>query len=288
MGFVEVSIYILNIFMILIGIYLAILYIKSKELHSFSFYNIIVMSMIILFDNIIRLIPFNKFPTFFHYLQAFLLVSFDKMILSILSMQIVVIYIIIMWVEIYINHEKLIFIIGFLVCTVISVVLTTIFIAIPRDVSYSGSYYYCESTHVKKVLDIAYNCILIIINICCISVVLAYFSKKKKAAEEGIIEDLGYKKQYIRFLLIFFTNILFILELFLIIYDYLPGNIDFIYLFSCLIIDIVYSFNSTVRRATKSIFCKKRFGLDQISQQLKKKNTFEDDVGEDDILEDED
>ena len=78
MGFVEVSIYILNVLMILIGLYLGFLYYKSKELHSYSFYNIIIMSMTILLDNIIRLIPTHSMATFFHYLQAFLLVFLIK------------------------------------------------------------------------------------------------------------------------------------------------------------------------------------------------------------------
>lgn len=276
MGFVEVSIYILNVLMILIGLYLGFLYYKSKELHSYSFYNIIIMSMTILLDNIIRLIPTHSMATFFHYLQAFLLVFFDKMILSILSMQIIVIYIIIMWVETYINNEKKIFIIGMLVCLVISALITTIYIAGPKEISDFDSYFYCYGDWPpKRTIDIVFNAILLSTNIFCIAVVLAYFSKKKKAAEEGAIEDLGYKNQYIRFFILFFINILFITESYLIIFDKLLWSIDFIYLCSCLVVDLGYSINSTVINETRRIFCKLRIGTNNSpSETIMRKDSF--------------
>ena len=54
---VKITAYILNAVMILIGIYLAFLFIKSKALHTYSCYNIAIMSCTILLDNIIRIIP---------------------------------------------------------------------------------------------------------------------------------------------------------------------------------------------------------------------------------------
>ena len=284
MGFVEVSIYILNVLMILIGLYLFFLFIKSKDFHGYSTYNIIVMSLTILLDNIIRIIPIKSFPTFFHYMEAFLLVFFDKLILSILSMQIILIYIGIMWVETYYNNEKMIFIIGIITCIVVSAILATLYIAIPKDIFEADSYYYCVSDWGGKIyIDVSFNAFLLAINFFCIVVVLTYFSKKKKSAEEGTIEDLGYKRQFIRFLIIFFINILFILEIFLIIYDLLPGNIDFIYLCSCLVVDLCYSINSNVINETKKIFCKNRITNTESTEfKLNKKNSFGEDVHDDD------
>ena len=288
MGFVEVSIYILNVFMILIGVYLFFLFIKSKDIHDYSNYNIIIMSLTILLDNIIRIIPTKSMPTFFHYLQAFFLVFFDKMILSILSMQIIVIYIIIMWVQTYYVHQKWIFIIGTVACIVISAILTTFYIAIPDGIYEGNSYYYCDGNWGGKVvIDVVFNSLLLAINFFCIAVVLAFFSKKKQAAEAGMIEDLGYKRQFIRFLIIFFINILFILESFLIIYDKLPGNIDFIYLCSCLIVDLCYSINSTVIDETKKIFCRNRItNLNNAPETLIKQNTFGEETLEDELTDD--
>ena len=64
------------------------------------------MSLILTTDNIIRLTPTRSMQTFFHYLQDFLFVFFDKMILSILSMQIIVVYIGIIMKNIYLQSEK--------------------------------------------------------------------------------------------------------------------------------------------------------------------------------------
>ena len=49
--------------------------------------------------------------------------------------------------------------------------------------------------------------IILAINVFCIAVVLLYISKKNKQAKEGLIEDLGYKNQLIRFIFIFILNI---------------------------------------------------------------------------------
>ena len=284
--YVKVCIYVLNGFMILIGIYLAFLFFKSKELHTYSCYNIIIMSFIILLDNIIRVIPIQSWPVFFHYLQACLLVFFDKVILSILSMQIMVIYIGIIQTEFYEKKEKLIFIFGTLICILISAIMTTLFIAIPGDITHDEEaelYYYCNGDWTgKTIIDSIFNGILLCINFFCTVVVIAYYSKKRKAAEEGIIEDLGYKKKYIRFIILFFINILIIVEEYLIIYDKLPGNIDLIYLCSCLIIDLCYSINSIIIEETKRIICRKGISKIDRSTTLMKTNTFGENINNED------
>ena len=283
MGFDQVCIYILNILMIIIGCYLFFLYIKSKEFHTYSCYNLIVMSLIITLDNIIRLLPIKDLPTFFHYLQAFLLVFFDKMILTVLSMQIIIIYIGIIFTDIYFHNEKKIFIIGFLVCIGVSAILTTLFITVSEEKIVDYNYFYCSSDwNGKRVLDTILNAILICINFFCTVVILAYYSKKKKAAEEGAIEDLGYKRQFIRFLILLFINVLMVVESYLIIYDVIVNYTDLIYLISCLIVDLGYSINYTVIKVTSYIFCKKTIDNDNVNNTLIKKGTFGDELNEDD------
>ena len=291
MGFVEASIYILNVLMILIGIYLIFLYLKSKDFQTYSTFNILIMSLTILLDNIVRIIPLKSAPAFFHYLQAFLLVLCDKMILSFLSMQIVVIYIAIIWMETYYKNEKKIFIIGTIICFAISAIITTLFVFIPEKLYEDDhtTYYYCDDWNGKRIIDVTYIGILLFINFFCIVVLLVYFSKKKKEAEEGKIDDYGYRRQFIRFLIIFFVNMIFVTESLLIIYDFLPGNVDFIYLCSCLVVDLCYSINSNVIKETSKIFCRKRNqnqNSDLDGDMIIKKNTFGDDaddgLGEDD------
>ena len=289
MGFVEVCIYILNVLMILIGIYLFVLYLKSKDFQTYSTFNILFMSLTILLDNITRIIPSKSLPNFFHYLQAFILVLCDKMILSFLSMQIVVIYIAIMWEETYFKNEKKIFIIGTIICTAISAVITSLFIWIPNELYEGSSYYYCVNKWKGKIIiDVVFNSILLCLNFFCIVVLLAYFSKKKKEVESGKIEDYGYKEKFIRFLILFFINILFITESFLIIYEKLPGNVDFIYLCSCLVVDLCYSINSNVIKETKKLFCRKKtqISIEGYDEELVIKNTFGEDVDQNTLGED--
>ena len=289
MGFVEVCIYILNVLMILIGIYLFVLYLKSKDFQTYSTFNILFMSLTILLDNIARIIPSKSLPNFFHYLQAFILVLCDKMILSFLSMQIVVIYIAIMWEETYFKNEKKIFIIGTIICIAISAVITSLFIWIPNELYEGSSYYYCVNKWKGKIIiDVVFNSILLCLNFFCIVVLLVYFSKKKKEVESGKIEDYGYKEKFIRFLILFFINILFITESFLIIYEKLPGNVDFIYLCSCLVVDLCYSINSNVIKETKKLFCRKKTQtpIEGYDEELVIKNTFGEDVDQNTLGED--
>ena len=289
MSFVEVSIYILNVLMILIGIYLFILYLKSKDFQTYSTFNILFMSLTLLLDNITRIIPSKSLPNFFHYLQAFILVLCDKMILSFLSMQIVVIYIAIMWEETYFKNEKKIFIIGTIICIAISAVITSLFIWIPNELYEGSSYYYCVNKWKGKIIiDVVFNSILLCLNFFCIVVLLVYFSKKKKEVESGKIEDYGYKEKFIRFLILFFINILFITESFLIIYEKLPGNVDFIYLCSCLVVDLCYSINSNVIKETKKLFCRKKtqIPIEGYDEELVIKNTFGEDVDQNTLGED--
>ena len=274
-NYVRICFYILNGFMILIGIYLAFLFIKSKALHIYSCYNIIIMSCTILLDNIIKIIPTYSLPNFCHYLQAFFLVLFDKMILSILSMQIIVIYLGIIKTEIYEKNQKTIFIFGTLLCLVISGILTSLCVFIPKEIKDNSMYYYCDTYwNGKLYIDSFFNGVLLGINFFCSVVVLFHFIKMKKAAESGAIEDLGYKQKLIRFLVLFVINILMNVEQFLIIYKKLPGNTDIVYLCSCLIIDICYSANHIVVQETLRIICRKKKFDRSASSSLKKTNTY--------------
>ena len=55
-----IVIIVINCFIVIISLYLTFLYIKSKELHSYSCRHIIVLSLSILIDNIVRLIPISR------------------------------------------------------------------------------------------------------------------------------------------------------------------------------------------------------------------------------------
>jgi len=275
----RITAYILNAFMILIGIYLAFLFIKSKALHTYSCYNIAIMSCTILLDNIIRIIPTKSLHYSCHYAQAIFLVLFDKMIITILTMQVIVVYIGIIKTEIYEKYQKIIFILGILSCVLISAILTPIFVFGPGKIKYNEEmYYYCQTDWTpKKIIDGFLNGALFAINFFCSIVVLIHYVKKKKEAESGAIEDLGYKQKWIRFLVLFFINTLMIIEQFLIVFGAFRNtfiNTDIVYLVSCLIIDLGYSINDIVIKETLRIICRKKSTNNKDPESLMKMNTY--------------
>ena len=286
---VKICFYVLNSVMILIGIYLAFLFIKSKALHTYSCYNIAIMSTTILLDNIIKIIPTEALNEYCKRAQAFFLVLFDKMIVTILSMQVIVTYIGIIKTEIYEKHQKMIFIIGLLSCLLISGILTIIFVFVP-GIETNEMYSYCDTKWVpKKYIETVLSGALLCINFFCSIVVMIHYVKKKKQAESGTIEDLGYKAKWVRFLVLFFINILMIVEQFLIVYKKLKEmglNPDIVYLVSCLIIDLGYSINDIVIKETLRIICRKNATNANDPASLIKMNTYDvpehDDDNEDD------
>ena len=119
--------------------------------------------------------------------------------------------------------------------------------------------------------------VIFVINVFCIAVVISYISKKNKEAQEGKIEDLGYKKQLIRFVFIFLLNIIaIVISCTFLIFDVFDNVTNqSIYLGACLIIDICYSINKTVYNETLKIFCKcKKTNQGNDNDQFINKNTF--------------
>ena len=118
---------------ILLGIFITIFYIICKVLHTYPCYNKLTVNLIILVDNIIRIIPLALYENdnlndFLKNAQAFLLIFFDKFFLIILTNQIVIQYFGIMQTNFYFNNEKKIFIFGTILSAIISIALAWIFI----------------------------------------------------------------------------------------------------------------------------------------------------------------
>ena len=113
---------------------------------------------------------------------------------------------------------------------------------------------------------------------------MTHISKKNKQAKAGIIEDLGYDKQLIRFLFIFFINIIAIVVSGVIMNFQLIKDYDeIIYLVVCFVIDLCFSINKTVYMETLKIFCKKvQVDEEGKKYELKKKSTFDEEDGGDD------
>lgn len=275
---------ILNVIIIIITLYLSILFCISKSFHSIPCYNIIIFSFIIFLDNILRIIPFkdkndsDKNP--FEYIQAFLLVLFDKLILAILSMQSLIYYLGIAKTKFYFDNEKKIFIITLVINLIISLTLTSIYITF--DIKPFQLYYYCNDPQTKIILDTIFNSIYDLINNICLIYTLFYISKKRKDTITLTKEEFNFKHHFIRTLAMFFLNNFTFIESFLFIYDILDSKYnELIYLSTCLLISIFNSFNRTVFEQTSKIFCKKKVEK-QTNLPLKTIKTYDDEEDEED------
>jgi hypothetical protein len=248
---------ILNVFIILIAIFIFILYIKDKNFHTVPCYNMMTISLLLFFDNILRVIP-TEGSDVFQYIQAFILITFDKLLLCVLTVQAIIYYLGVIKTEFYYAKEKIIYIMSLIISVVISITLASIYISYGK-VKY-GIYYYSSDSELKRIIDPTFIGILLFVNLFCIIILLVYVSGKKREASKGLIEDLDYKHHFIRILLMFFVNILTFIEQYLIIYDALDGlhiDIDLLYLSTCLIIDLFYTINKTIYEETLKIFCHK-------------------------------
>ncbi len=269
---------IINIFIILISLYLFFLFVKSKQFHTIPCYNMIMFSLILCIDNIFRIIPFGdevQTYNFMEYTQAFVLVWFDKLILATLSMQALIYYLGVTKTNFYYAHEKAIFAITFIISIIITLVLSIIYIKLFGLTKY-GIYYYCDDPDkepykgVKAKIDTIFNSIYVTINIFCILGTLYYIWKKGKKATLGDQQDIDYKSQVLKTIFMFLINNWAFLLSFLIIYDLINYNyIDIIYLTTCLVIDLFISINKTVINETQVIFCRKKVETKNLECQLK-------------------
>jgi hypothetical protein len=248
---------ILNIFIILIAIFIFTIYIKDKQFHTVPCYNMMTISLLLFLDNILRLIP-TEGSDVCQYIQAFILITFDKLLLNVLTVQAIIYYLGVIKTQFYYANEKIIYIMSLIISVVISVILASLYISYGK-VNY-GIYSYSNDSELKRIIDPTFIGILIFVNLFCIIILLVYVSGKKREASKGLIEDLDYGHHFIRILLMFFVNILTFIEQYLIIYDALDGlhiDIDLLYLSTCLIIDLFYTINKTIYEETLKLFCHK-------------------------------
>ena len=288
--------YILLGLMILITFYLTFLYIKSKYFHTYSCYNIIIMSIIIFLSSLLNIVVQDQWgrestQCFSGIIKDFL----NKLILSILTMQVITLYIGIMKTQFYYDNEKKIFIWGTIISCIISLALGILFNLLKLD----GDDYYEDldsykdwnkegelKEEIKKrmvaiiIMESVFCGVLFVINVFCLAVVMSHLSKRQKLAETGNIENLGYKNQLIRFIFMFILNIIAIAaSAIFVIYGVFDEKKmrQTVYIGICLVIDLCYSVNKTVIDETLKLFCKKGLiGNTVEGTELKRKSTFDD------------
>ena len=264
---VNIVTYIANSFIILITFYLFFLYIKGKEFHQKKVFNIILLGMTLFFDNILRLIPMDVY--ILRHIQAFLLTFFDKLILTTITSQALIIYFGACQTKLYYKNELAMFLVPLILGLAISAALTILYIIIAnKEVGDGGitnfdgknNYFYVIGTDLKVLCDTIFNGVFLFVNVFCSVVLLIFLSQKKKKAELGIIEDLDYGHHHLKIILMFILNSMMFIESFLIIYDKMPSDyIDLIYVISCLLLDLYYAINKIIIKETMRIFCIKLY-----------------------------
>ena len=269
---------VMNGLIILISRYVLFLYIKSEQFHSYSCAYIVILSISILVDNILRVIPIGRQDHInaLSYIQAFILTSLDKYILLALTMQVFIIYLGIMKTNFYYAHKKAIFYISFFSGLGLSFLIGGLFLM--NGLTCYGLYNYVDDLGNKGTFDTIFNsiflglntffCIIIILNICI----------RKEEIEKEMLNENEYEHDLYRIIIIFIANSFIYIESFLIIYDKLPvpdNYIVLVYIITCLIINLIYTINKVVIKETKKIFCKKLFAEERIqSKTFVQTNTY--------------
>ena len=155
---------VMNGLIILISIYVLFLYIKSEQFHSYSCAYIVILSISILVDNILRVIPIGRQDHInaLSYIQAFILTSLDKYILLALTMQVFIIYLGIMKTNFYYAHKKAIFYISFFSGLGLSFLIGGLFLM--NGLTCYGLYNYVDDKGNKGTFDTIFNSVFLGLN----------------------------------------------------------------------------------------------------------------------------
>jgi hypothetical protein len=270
-----------NGIIILIGLIVTFLYIKCKALHTYPCYNKLAINLILLTNNILRVIPLAMFDesigSFLKNAQASLVIFTDKFYLIILTNQIVIQYLGIMHTNFYFKKEKQIFIYGTILSAMIAIVLAGIFIregyVYKKDILY---YYGDNNKTYKKIIDTIYNGLLLFINVISLIIIIINSSIRSKLAKSSGMGNTNYEHNFTQALIKFIVNAITYIIAFLIIYRTISGYdiTDFVYLVGCLIVEIAYCFNKAVIKEICKLFSCQKNEEDRESGPLLKTNTF--------------
>ena len=241
---------VINAIIILIALYLFIIYIKCKNLHSYSCYNIIFLNCMIAIDNVLRIIPFENTP--YRFIQAFLLVYIDKVLLAIITTQVIIINLGFTKIKFYSEYQKKIFLSFLFINLIINLAISTFYISNGKKDYYM--YSYCADNIPKKIIDTIFNSILFVTNIYFIIDLLFYLSKNKNEDKNVEIKN-KYEFYFYKSLFMLFINSFTFTVSYLIVYGVLNFNVDLLYLITCFIIDLFYTINKRLYKETLNICC---------------------------------
>jgi hypothetical protein len=229
---------------------------------------------------------------------------FDRMIFSVLALQVIIVYAGIIHTEFYYSHEKSFVVIGDIICAIVSGALAVVYCSIrwvkgPGDKmifddDYSDDYEgeISKRALAGQIMETIFCGVIFIVNVFFLVVVISHISKKRKEAKAGLIQDLGYGNQLLRFSLIFSVNIIAVVFSCVILYFYKIFNRqkakDYFQYFGIVsliinfLIQLCFMINKTMYLETLKIFCKKKYKESEENDRIKSISTFEIPIGDDD------
>ena len=282
----------------IITIYLIALFIKSEVFKSYSCFNIMLMSIILFLDCVILALYVSvgeNSSDGAKFIIILLKTFFDKMILSVLSLQVIIVYAGIIHTDYYYSHEKSFVKIGNAICAIVSGALAAVYSSI-RWVKDDGGnlkfefYLDFELTKenkkralVARIIEAIFCGVNFFVNVFFLIIVILHISRKRKEAKVGLIQDLGYGNQLLRFSLIFSVNIIAcvfsgVVVNFAVNFNMTEGYYRFCLIFFlviCFLIQLCFTINKTVYRETIKIFCKKKYKEIDDDSKIKSISTFE-------------
>ena len=257
---IKILLWIMTSLTIIITLYLVAIYIISKSFRSYPCYLNIILSSIIVINNILRIIGIGEKGTKKCYFQAFTLAVTDKLFFSFLSINAFLSYIGVVYFHFYSKNIKSLFIILNIIALFIGISFGLIFILIEEPVSYSNVCY-VDGNDYKKLTDIITTFCLYILYLYCNIKLLLYIIKVIKEFYEAEKNIKDFSHHFYRILFSIIITTLSFLVVILIINDSLFLNddlIDLFYIIVCLIVDLFYTFNKTVIRESYILFCSKK------------------------------
>jgi len=288
----------------LITIYLIALFIKSEVFKSYSCFNIMLMSIVLFLDCL--LLPItglikDKHPAgqFIFYLFK---IFFNRMIFSVLSLQVIIVYAGIIHTEFYYSHEKSFVVIGDIICVIVSGALAVVYCSIRwvRDKNgkmiFDTEFENDNEGEISKralggqIVEAIFCGVIFFVNVFFLVVVISHISRKRREAKAGLIQDLGYGNQLLRFSLIISVNLIAIVYSGIVINFYKNLGIQkehfqyYVLVFPIILflIQLCFMINKTMYQETLKIFCKKKYQESDENERLKTISTFEIAIGDDD------
>lgn len=187
---------VVSAFSLITCIFFLFILFKTKVFLTYSFYFVIIFNILIIIDNIFRMIPFdNKDSNDYNIMeaiQAFCLIFLNKFEFSILTMQNFIYYLGIKKTDLFSSKKTIIFYITLFLSFFISLIIAII-IFINSPLKAYKIYCFIENTTFTSFVGFLFHMIFYILSVIFLIIIIKYLCSKRKEAASGLIEDLDYK-----------------------------------------------------------------------------------------------